>query len=108
VWVSLQLAGAIAAEIVGTTALRASQGFTRLVPSLIVLAAYPLSFFLLSKVLERMSLAVAYAVWSAVGTAVIALIGAVAYGEPLTAAKIFFLAVVVVGVVGLQLSATGG
>lgn len=105
---SLQLAGAIAAEIVGTTALRASQGFTRLVPSLIVLAAYPLSFFLLSKVLERMSLAVAYAVWSAVGTAVIAVIGAVAYGEPMTAVKIFFLAVVVLGVVGLQLSGTGG
>lgn len=105
--VAFQLLAAIAAEVVGTTALRASNGFSRLGPSLVVVVAYPLSFFLLSLVLRRMSIAVAYAVWSAIGTAAIAVIGAVAFDEPLTGLKIFFLVVVVAGVVGLQLAGAG-
>jgi small multidrug resistance pump len=104
--VAFILGTAIAAEIVGTTALRASHGFSRLIPCLIVAAMYPLSFFLLSKVLQRMSIGVAYAVWSGVGTAAIAVIGAVAYGESLTPTKIGFLLLVIVGIVGLQLSSS--
>lgn len=106
--VVFQLAVAISAEVVATTALRASHGFTRLWPTVVVLVGYPLSFFMLSLVLRRMSIAVAYAVWSAVGTAAIAVIGAVAFGERLTVTRVVFLAVIVAGVVGLQLSGTGG
>jgi small multidrug resistance pump len=97
------LMGAIAAEVVATTALRATDGFTRLAPSLVVFVGYPLSFYLLSQVLRHMPIGVAYAVWSAVGTAVIAVIGAVAYGESLNPLRIASLALVVLGVVGLQL-----
>ncbi len=105
--VALVLGTAIAAEIVGTTALRASHGFTRLIPSLVVVTMYPLSFYLLSKVLERMTIGVTYAIWSGVGTAAIAVIGALAFGESLSLVKIGFLALVIVGVVGLQLSGSG-
>ncbi len=104
--VILQFAGAITCEIVATTALRASDGFSRLWPSVVSMVCYPLSFYLLSLVLRHMSIGVAYAVWSAVGTAVIALIGAVAYGEAMNAIKIVSLALVVLGVVGLQLGGT--
>jgi small multidrug resistance pump len=97
------LAGAITSEIVATTALRASDGFTRLWPSLVVVVGYPVSFYLLSLVLRDMSIGAAYAIWSAVGTAVVALIGIVAYREPVTALKVGSLALIVVGVVGLQL-----
>ncbi|MGF7237130.1 MAG: DMT family transporter [Frankia sp.] len=102
--VAVLLGIAIAAEIIGTTALRAAHGFTRLIPTLVVAAMYPLSFFLLSKVLQRMSIGVTYAVWSGVGTAAIAVIGAVAFHESLSPLKIGFLILVIVGVVGLQLS----
>lgn len=102
----LQLAGAIAFEIVATTALRASDGFTRLWPSLVSAVCYPVSFYLLSLVLRHMSVGVAYAIWSAVGTAVIAMIGVVAYGETMNTVKIISLVLVVLGVVGLQLGGT--
>ncbi len=101
--VALQLAVAIVAEIVGTTSLRASDGFTRLWPSVLVCVCYPLSFYLLSLVLRQLSIGVAYAVWSAVGTAAIVIIGVVAYGESLTAIRVISLVLVVLGVIGLQL-----
>ncbi|WP_131746549.1 multidrug efflux SMR transporter [Frankia sp. Cppng1_Ct_nod] len=101
--VVLQLAVAIVAEIVGTTSLRASDGFTRLWPSVLVCVCYPLSFYLLSLVLRQLSIGVAYAVWSAVGTAAIVIIGVVAYGESLTAIRVISLVLVVLGVIGLQL-----
>lgn len=102
--VGFLLAGAIATEIVATTALRAADGFTRLWPSLLVVVGYPVSFYLLSLVLREMSVGAAYAIWSAVGTAVIALIGFVAYGEPMNALKVGSLLLIVLGVVGLQLA----
>lgn len=102
--VGLLLAGAISAEIAATIALRASDGFTRLWPSLVVVAGYPVSFYLLSLVLKGMSIGAAYAIWSAVGTAVVATIGFVAFGEPVNALKIMSLVLIVAGVVGLQLA----
>jgi small multidrug resistance pump len=100
---AFQLAGAIAFEIVATTALRASDGLNRLWPSVVALVCYPLSFYQLSLALRHIPVGVAYAVWSAVGTAVIAVIGAVAYGEAMNPIKIASLVLIVVGVVGLQL-----
>ncbi|WP_322767965.1 DMT family transporter [Frankia sp. Cr1] len=104
--VALQLAVAIAAEIIATTSLRASEGFTRLWPSVVVCVCYPLSFYLLSLVLRQISIGVAYAVWSAVGTTVIVIIGVVAYGETLNLLRVVSLLLVVLGVLGLQLSGT--
>ena len=104
VW--MYLTTAIATEIAGTVALKYAHGFTRLVPSLIVVAGYALSFLFLSLTLRGLSVSVTYAVWSGAGTAAIALIGALALGEPLTALKAGSVALIVAGVIGLN--ATGG
>ncbi|MFW6092015.1 MAG: DMT family transporter, partial [Actinomycetota bacterium] len=72
----LMLAGAIAAEVVATTSLKLSVGFTRLVPSIIVVVGYVAAVLLLSQALVRgMQVSVAYAIWAAAGVALVALIG---------------------------------
>lgn len=98
------LLGAIAAEVVGTVALRVSDGFSRPLPAAIVVVTYGLSFWLLALVLQRMSIGTAYAVWAALGTAAIAGIGVVAWGEPVNALKLASLALVIAGVVGLNVA----
>ena len=104
VWVYLTIA--IVTEIAATVALKYAHGFTRLGPSLIVVGGYALSFLFLSLTLRGLSVSVTYAVWSGAGTAAIALIGALALGEPLTALKAGSVALIVAGVIGLN--ASGG
>lgn len=101
----LALSGAIAFEIVGTLSLRSTDGFRRLAPTLVVLAAYAVSFWLLSVALRGIEVGVAYAIWSAVGTTVIAAFGILAWGESVSTLKVVSLGLVVVGVVGLNLAA---
>ncbi|POX49523.1 ligand-binding protein SH3 [Streptomyces sp. Ru71] len=99
----LLLIAAIAAEVAGTTALKYSDGFSRLVPSLLTLAGYLLSFYLLGLTLKTLSVATAYAIWSGVGTAAIAAIGILFLGEGMTAAKAAGMALIIIGVVVLNL-----
>lgn len=101
-WVSL--AGAIAVEIVATTLLDRSDGFTRPGPGIGALAGYAVAFYLLTRALRTVPLSVAYALWSALGTAVIAAVGVVFLGEALTVTKVLGLLAIVVGVVVLELS----
>jgi small multidrug resistance pump len=96
------LAAAIALEVVATVALKASDGFSRPVPSAIVVAGYLLSFWLLALVLKQLSVGTTYAIWSAVGTAAVALIGVFAYGEAASALKLASLGLIVLGVIGLN------
>ena len=98
------LAFAILAEVVGTVALRESDGFTRPVPAAIMVVTYGLSFWLLALTLKTIPLGVTYAVWAAVGTAAIAAIGIVAFGEQATALKLASLGLIIAGVVGLNLA----
>ena len=98
------LALAIAVEVAATLALRASDGFTRLAPSIAVVAGYATAFFLLGLVLRSIPVSVAYAVWSGVGTGTIALIGMTLLDEPAGAIRIASLVLIVVGVVGLNLA----
>jgi small multidrug resistance pump len=100
-WV--QLGFAIAAEVVGTTALRASNGLSRLAPVAVVVVAYCASFALLALTLKHLSLGTTYAVWSGVGTLAIALIGRLAYNEVISATTAFGIALVVLGVVVIHL-----
>ena len=93
---------AIAAEVIATVALKASDGFSRPVPSAIVVAGYLLSFWLLALVLKQLSVGTTYAIWSAVGTAAVALIGFFAYGETANALKLASLGLIVLGVIGLN------
>jgi small multidrug resistance pump len=102
--VALLLSLAIVTEVAATVALRFTDGFTRLVPSAVVVACYGVSFWLLALVLRQISIGTTYAVWSAAGTALIAAIGVLAFGEPATALKVASLGLIILGVVGLNLA----
>ncbi|WP_405732483.1 multidrug efflux SMR transporter [Streptomyces sp. NBC_01537] len=101
--VYLMLGGAILAEVLGTTAMKYSDGFSRLLPSLGTAAGYLIAFALLAQTLRTMSVGTAYAIWAGVGTAVIAAIGMVFLGESASAVKLAGLALVIAGVVVLNL-----
>ena len=98
------LIAAIVAEVSGTTCLKLSYGFSRLVPSLGVVVLYSLAFVLLAAVLKSIDVSVAYAIWSGVGTALVAAIGILIFGEPLSAARLVSIGFIILGVVGLQLT----
>lgn len=98
------LIAAIVAEVGGTTCLKLSYGFSRLVPSLGVVVLYSLAFVLLAAVLKSIDVSVAYAIWSGVGTALVAAIGILVFGEPLSAARLVSIGFIILGVVGLQLT----
>lgn len=104
--VYVTLAGAILAEVLGTTAMKYSDGFSKLLPSLITAAGYVVAFLLLAHTLKSMSVGTAYAIWSGAGTAVIAVIGMVFIGEAVTALKVLGLLLVICGVVVLNLGGT--
>jgi small multidrug resistance pump len=97
------LVAAIAAEIIGTTALAKSDGFSKLIPSIITVAGYVAAFVLLGQVLKTIPVSLTYAIWSGVGTALVAVIGVMFLGEPISWLKIAGLAFVVAGVVALNL-----
>ncbi|MEV5959665.1 multidrug efflux SMR transporter [Streptomyces sp. NPDC051987] len=99
----LTLAGAIAAEVAATTAMKYADGFSRLWPSLLTALGYVLSFLLLAKTLQTLSIGTAYAIWSGVGTAAIAVLGLLLFGEALTLVKVAGILLIVGGVVVLNL-----
>lgn len=95
----LFLAIAIVSETIATSALKASDGFTRLWPSLAVVAGYGIAFYFLSLTLRTIPVGVAYAVWSGVGIMLISLVGWIVYGQKLDAAAIAGMGLIVAGVV---------
>lgn len=95
---------AIALEVAATSLLPRSEGFTNLGMSIVVLSGYAASIWLLSIVVRTLPVSVAYAVWAGGGTAMVAVVGLLFLGESLTAAKLAFLSMIIVGVVGLNLS----
>ncbi|MFJ9727359.1 DMT family transporter [Streptomyces sp. NPDC101209] len=99
----LLLGAAIAAEVGATTAMKFSEGFSRLVPSLVTVVGYVVSFVLLAQTLKTVSVGTAYAIWSGIGTAAIAVIGLLFFGEGMTAAKVAGMALIIAGVVVLNL-----
>jgi small multidrug resistance pump len=102
----LLLIGAIVSEVIATTALKLSAGFTRVVPSVVVVVGYIVAFALLSQALTRgMALGVAYGVWAAAGVALVAIVGAVFLGEGMTWIQVGGIALVIAGVLALELGA---
>lgn len=97
------LASAILLEVAGTTSMKLSQGFTRLLPSVLIFVFYGLSFIALTHAVKRIDVSISYAIWSGVGTALIALIAYFAFNEPLTPLKLVSLGLIILGVVGLNL-----
>jgi small multidrug resistance pump len=102
----LFLAGAILSEVVATTFLKLSEGFTKLVPSIVVVVGYVAAFGMLSQALTRgMTIGVAYGVWAAVGIALVAIVGATFLGESMTWVQVGGIALVIAGVLALELGA---
>ena len=101
VWIYLIVA--VVGEVIGTTALKSSEGFTRLGPSVVVVGGHAVAFFFPSLTLRHMPVGVAYAMWSGVGTVLITLIGWVIFSQKLDLAAIAGIGLIVAGVVVLQL-----
>ncbi|SAL76457.1 small multidrug resistance protein [Caballeronia choica] len=96
------LAVAIVAEVVATSALRASDGFTRLVPSLIVVAGYGLSFYLLSLTLRTLPVGIVYAIWSGAGIVLITAVAAFLFKQVPDLPAVLGMGLIVAGVVVLN------
>lgn len=101
-WVYLILA--IIFEVLGTTCMKLSEGFTKTLPSVLIFVFYGACFSVLTLALKKFDVSLAYAVWSGMGTALIAAIGILWFKEPLTAWKLISLALIIAGVIGLNLS----
>lgn len=101
--VFIYLALAIVAEVVGTTALKATDGFTRLWPSVVVAVSYLLAFYMLSLVLRSIPVGIAYAIWAGLGIVLVAAVGVVVYGQRPDLPALLGMAMIVTGVVVIQL-----
>lgn len=96
------LAAAIVSEVVATSTLKASAGFSRLWPSLVVIVGYATAFYFLSLTLKTIPVGIAYAIWSGAGVALIALAAWIFFGQALDAPAIVGLSLIVAGVVVLN------
>ncbi len=90
---------AILSEVIATTALKFSEGFTKLIPSLVVVAGYGLSFYLLSVTLKVMPLGVAYAIWSGVGLILTVIAGMILFRESLDWARVTGVLLIIAGII---------
>src|SRR5690554_4928558 len=99
-WLFLTLA--IGAEVVATTALKTSDGFTRLGPAALAAAGYAVAFYFLALTLRTIPVGVAYAIWSGVGIVAITVIGYIRFRQHLDLAALIGIALIVVGVIVLQ------
>jgi small multidrug resistance pump len=98
----MMLGMAIVAEVIGTTALKASDSFTRPVPSLIVVVGYGVAFYGLSLVLKSVPVGVAYAVWSGLGIVLITAVAWLLYGQRIDLAGLIGMGLIIAGVVVLN------
>lgn len=96
-WIALGIA--IAAETIATSALKSSEGFTRLLPSIVVVAGYAVSFYFLSITLKSLPVGIAYAVWSGMGIVLISLVSWLLYGQKLDGPALVGMTLIISGVV---------
>lgn len=97
------LAIAIAAEVIATSSLKASDGFTRLLPSVVVIVGYAAAFYFLSLTLRAIPLGMAYAAWSGLGTVLVAVVGWAIFGQKLDAWSVAGMSLIVTGVLMMNL-----
>ena len=100
----LYLAVAILSEVAGTTCMKLSAGFTRATPSVLIWVFYGVCFYFLTLTLKKVDVSVAYAIWSGVGTALMATIGVLYFREPISMLKVVGLVAIIGGVIALNLS----
>lgn len=94
----LYLLIAIVSEVLGTSALKASEGFTRLIPSILVIGGYAFAFYFLSLTLKAIPVGIAYAIWSGVGILLVSLSGFVLYRQTLDLPSILGITLIAAGV----------
>ncbi len=99
----IYLSIAIIAEVIATTALKASEEFTKTIPSTIVFVGYGIAFYCLSMVLKTIPVGVAYAIWSGMGIVLIGVVGYVALGQKLDWAAIAGMSLIIAGVLVINL-----
>lgn len=100
----LYLAIAILAEVAATSALKATEGFTRPLPSAVVVAGYVIAFYCLALTVKEIPMGISYAIWSAVGIVLVAGVGWIVYGQVLDRPALIGLGLIIVGVVVVNLS----
>ena len=105
-WLLLLLA--ITAEVIGTSCLKLSQGFSRPVPTLVVLLAYAISMTLMSRVVQVLPMGLTYALWSGIGTVAIVIIGLLLYHQVPTQGQLMGMALITAGVITVNLSGHPG
>jgi len=94
---------AVLSEVIATTSLKFSEGFTKLVPSIIVVVGYGLSFYLLSMTLKVMPIGIAYALWSGIGITLTVLLGKIIWNESLDWARITGIILIIMGILVINL-----
>ena len=97
------LAIAITAEVMATTALKFSEGFTKLAPSLLVVAGYAGAFYFLSKVLDQIPISIAYAIWSGAGVALVGIVGWLWLGQKLDTGALVGIGLIIAGVLVINI-----
>ncbi len=102
-WLFLGLT--IVSEVTGTTMMKLSEGYTKLVPSVLSFVFYIGALALLTMTLKHLGMGITYAIWSGVGIVLVTVIGYLFFKEPITAQKITFIALILVGAFGLKLTA---
>jgi small multidrug resistance pump len=100
-WIFLMLA--IVMEVAGTTSMKLSEGFTKLIPSVALFIFYALSFTSLTFALKQIPLSIAYAVWAGMGTALISVLGIFWFKESWDTIKTISIGLIILGVIGLNL-----
>ncbi|QNI53290.1 small Multidrug Resistance family protein [Synechococcus sp. BIOS-E4-1] len=105
-WLLLLLA--ITAEVIGTSCLKLSQGFSRPVPTLVVLSAYAISMTLMSRVVQVLPMGLTYALWSGIGIVAIVMIGLLLYHQVPTQGQLMGMALITAGVITVNLSGNHG
>ena len=100
----LLLIVAIVFEVMGTTCMKLSEGFSKIGPSIMLFVFYAISFCLLVLALKKIDVSVAYAIWAGLGTAVIAVIGFIWFKEPVSVLKIASIGLIIAGVVMLEMA----
>jgi len=101
VWLYLSIA--ILAEVMATTALKLCEGFTKFIPSLLVVMGYAGAFYFLSRVLNQIPISVAYAIWSGAGIALVGLVGWIWFGQKLDLAALVGMGLIICGVIIINL-----
>jgi small multidrug resistance pump len=100
----IYLFAAIIFEVLGTTCMKLSQGFTKIVPSVLIFVFYGLCFSFLTLALKRIEVSVAYSVWAGLGTVLIASIGIIWFSESVTFIKLMSIGLIIMGVIGINSS----